>query len=181
MGSFAVPGALPLGRLHCQFRQRGSAPHSQRTAPSLRSGRLVVSNAKARTPPDTPKDRAEPSVGREWLQTFLSRFGPITEKAQNTTVLDFEKPLVELDNRIKEVHVAILPHLKLNLRAIGRIFPSSAAISADAGTSRLMPCACIQVRKVAEENGVDVSESIRELEERAKQVHTADCTWTWFT
>ena len=42
-----------------------------------------------------------------------------------------------------------------------------------------MPCACIQVRKVAEENGVDVSESIRELEERAKQVHTADCTWTW--
>lgn len=28
----------------------------------------------------------------------------------------------------------------------------------------------LQVRKVAEENGVDVSESIRELEERAKQV-----------
>ena len=104
MGSFAVPGALPLaGRMHCQLRQRSSAPHSQAPAPSLRPGRLVVSNAKARDPPDTPKDRAEPSVGREWLQTLLSRFGPITEKAQNTAVLDFEKPLVELDNRIKEV------------------------------------------------------------------------------
>lgn len=33
-----------------------------------------------------------------------------------------------------------------------------------------------QVRKVAEENGVDVSESIRELEERAKQVSPAE--WT---
>lgn len=31
------------------------------------------------------------------------RFGPVKEKASNTTVLDFEKPLVELDNRIKEV------------------------------------------------------------------------------
>ncbi|CAL5218470.1 g154 [Coccomyxa viridis] len=46
----------------------------------------------------------------------------------NTHVLDFEKPLVELDNRIKEV------------------------------------------RKVAEENGVDVSGQIRELEDRAKQL-----------
>ena len=31
-------------------------------------------------------------------------------------------------------------------------------------------CGCMQVRKVAEENGVDVSGQIRELEERAKQV-----------
>jgi acetyl-CoA carboxylase carboxyl transferase subunit alpha len=37
------------------------------------------------------------------LQSILSRFGPITEKSQNTAILDFEKPLVELDNRIKEV------------------------------------------------------------------------------
>ena len=44
-----------------------------------------------------------PKGGREWLQTLLSRFGPMTERASNTTVLDFEKPLVELDNRIKEV------------------------------------------------------------------------------
>ena len=31
---------------------------------------------------------------------------------------------------------------------------------------------CMQVRKVAEENGVDVSGQIRELEDRAKQVST---------
>ena len=56
-------------------------------------------------PPDAPKD--DRRGGREWLQTILSRFGPITEKAQNTAVLDFEKPLVELDNRIKEVGDAV--------------------------------------------------------------------------
>jgi hypothetical protein len=33
-----------------------------------------------------------------------------------------------------------------------------------------MPENVLQVRKVAEENGVDVSEQIRELEDRAKQV-----------
>ena len=55
------------------------------------------------TPPDVPKPRGQPQGGKEWLQTILSRFGPVKEKASNTTVLDFEKPLVELDNRIKEV------------------------------------------------------------------------------
>ena len=67
---------------------------------ALRKGqRLVIQHAQ-NSPPDAPKG---PSGGREWLQTLLSRFGPMTERAQNTTVLDFEKPLVELDNRIKEV------------------------------------------------------------------------------
>jgi acetyl-CoA carboxylase carboxyl transferase subunit alpha len=55
------------------------------------------------TPPDVPKPRGQPQGGKEWLQTILSRFGPVKEKASNTTILDFEKPLVELDNRIKEV------------------------------------------------------------------------------
>lgn len=90
-------------------------------------GRSTVAQAQNQPdPPDAPRE--ERRGGKEWLQTLLSRFGPITQKAENTAVLDFEKPLVELDNRIKEV------------------------------------------RKVAEENGVDVSESIRELEERAKQL-----------
>lgn len=67
-------------------------------------------------------------MGREWLETILSRFGPATDRAQNITTLDFEKPLLELDKRIKEV------------------------------------------RKVAEENGVDVSSQIGELESRAQQL-----------
>ena len=54
-------------------------------------------------PPDVPKPRDQPKGGKEWLQTIFSRFGPVKERASNTTVLDFEKPLVELDNRIKEV------------------------------------------------------------------------------
>lgn len=63
---------------------------------------LVVQAQKGQPdPPDAPRE--ERRGGREWLQTLLSRFGPITQKAENTAVLDFEKPLVELDNRIKEV------------------------------------------------------------------------------
>lgn len=46
---------------------------------------------------------AAQQVGKEWLETILSRFGPATDKAQNITTLDFEKPLLELDKRIKEV------------------------------------------------------------------------------
>ena len=65
--------------------------------------RSVVAQAQKGQPdpPDAPRE--ERRGGREWLQTILSRFGPITQKAENTAVLDFEKPLVELDNRIKEV------------------------------------------------------------------------------
>ncbi|KAK9786062.1 hypothetical protein WJX73_003519, partial [Symbiochloris irregularis] len=68
--------------------------------PLQRRGRGIIVTRAQQSPPDAPKG---PSGGREWLQTLLSRFGPMTDKPQNTTVLDFEKPLVELDNRIKEV------------------------------------------------------------------------------
>lgn len=74
-----------------------------------------------------PEGRKEAGAG-EWVKSFLSRFGPVSGKTESPTVLDFEKPLVELDERIKEV------------------------------------------RRVAEENGVDVSGQIKELEERAKQL-----------
>lgn len=74
--------------------------------PALRSRRssvAVSAKGKAGDPPDVPKPRDQRKGGREWLESILSRFGPVKEKASNTTVLDFEKPLVELDNRIKEV------------------------------------------------------------------------------
>ena len=38
-----------------------------------------------------------------WLQDLVAKFGPLTERADNTTVLDFERPLAELDSRIREV------------------------------------------------------------------------------
>lgn len=124
---------LHRGRLQLAARAT-QQPNQHQRLPCLYKRRvnrrchsLVVQAQKGQPdPPDAPRE--ERRGGREWLQTLLSRFGPITQKAENTAVLDFEKPLVELDNRITEV------------------------------------------RKVAEENGVDVSESIRELEDRAKQL-----------
>ncbi len=41
--------------------------------------------------------------GKEWIETLLSRFAPVRSKAEQVTTLDFEKPLLELDKRIKEV------------------------------------------------------------------------------
>jgi acetyl-CoA carboxylase carboxyl transferase subunit alpha len=127
----------------------------------------VQAKGKAGDPPDVPKPRDQRQGGREWLQSILSRFGPVKEKASNTTVLDFEKPLVELDNRIKEVR--------------GRQGASESPTTcgcrwSHAGAARFNPCGCVgvvlQVRQVAEENGVDVSNQIKELEERAKQVRS---------
>lgn len=57
-------------------------------------------------PPDAPKSKLTREIiaeGREWIGTILSRFGPVKERAQAVTTLDFEKPLLELDKRIKEV------------------------------------------------------------------------------
>ena len=58
----------------------------------------------------------------------MKRFGPAKERAEKVSVLDFERPLAELDKRIREV------------------------------------------RDVATDNGVDVSEQIAELERRAVQL-----------
>ena len=90
--SFAGTGGLPApGRVQCQNLQRSKQLARPRTRGDPGATRAA---AQGRDPPDTPK--ADRRGGREWLQTLLSRFGPITEKAVNTAVLDFEKPLVEL-------------------------------------------------------------------------------------
>lgn len=91
------------------------------------SRKSIVSKALSRNPnpPDAPGER---KGGREWLETILSRFGPVKDRVSTPTTLEFEKPLLELERRIKEV------------------------------------------RKVAEENGVDVSQQIKELETRARQL-----------
>ena len=85
-----------LGKLHGQPCPMPCPVRAQR-ALSVRSSRRATRLAASQGSSHNPKG------GREWLQTLLSRFGPMTERASNTAVLDFEKPLVELDNRIKEV------------------------------------------------------------------------------
>lgn len=108
-----------LPRVSAQHRRQAKTPTFPKTA--LRAlGKF--------NPPDAPMKDSVIQGGQQWLETILSRFGPVRDKAQNTATLDFEKPLLELDKRIKEV------------------------------------------RKVAEENGVDVSQQIAELESRARQL-----------
>lgn len=77
-------------------------------------GRVQISARKDQPgPPDIPKEERRGNV--EWLQSVLRRFGPMTERPQNTTILDFEKPLVELDNRIREVELnSAVTHPKFN-------------------------------------------------------------------
>ncbi len=131
-----------------------AAAAGPRAAPRRPAGRVSVKPAQAapRLPPDTPKER---EGGREWLATILSRFGPVKEKAQTVTTLEFEKPLLELDKRIKEVRTSVERTPDPGQRS---------------QVAKLAVWAGPQVRKVAEENGVDVTASIAELETRARQV-----------
>jgi len=95
---------------------------------SSRSVNVCVKASKAPAAPEIVKEKEEKSVGREWLSTFLTNFGPVKDRSKSVATLDFEKPLTELEKRIKEV------------------------------------------RKIAEENGVDVSPQIAELVNRARQL-----------
>lgn len=96
--SFAHSRSGPCGGLHTQHQPLRAQPCRQASSPA----RQIAVQAKKGVPdpPDTPKQ--ERRGGREWMQTMLARFGPLAQKPENTAVLDFEKPLVELDNRIKE-------------------------------------------------------------------------------
>lgn len=100
-----VQGARKYGDA-CNTHSMGrvSRSFSGLTLTHLRKSVPITAQAMGQAdPPDIPKPRGQSQGGREWLQSILSRFGPVRERASNTTVLDFEKPLVELDNRIKEV------------------------------------------------------------------------------
>ncbi len=101
-----------------QSRSHRASPCSSRSAvvarvfsnwPMGKNDKDDAPSQKNPGPPDAPKRRMqEPreiiAEGREWLSTILSRFGPIKERAQTVTTLDFEKPLLELDKRIEEVN-----------------------------------------------------------------------------
>ena len=98
--------SLATGKPNEHFTQqmvRNALPRTV-AAPNRKPLSVKAQAANKGGPPDVPKPRGQ-QVGKEWLQSIFSRFGPVKEKASNTTVLDFEKPLVELDNRIKEVRI----------------------------------------------------------------------------
>jgi hypothetical protein len=91
--------------MHSLNRSVGSKPAAQasRLSPPQRivTAQSVFGSSSPRNPPDAPKEIIQ--EGREWIETILSRFGPIRNRAQTVTTLDFEKPLLELDKRITEV------------------------------------------------------------------------------
>ena len=78
-----------------------SAPSSSRRPAALAPPRAAAN------PPDAPpaKSGGGGGGGSTWLASIIQKFGPTTEAPPvgAITVLDFEKPLVELDNRIREV------------------------------------------------------------------------------
>ena len=97
---------------HCQpplgLRQRAQRLRLRPLQPLLPAGRRIWHSGRAerglslRTAAESGFGLTR-QAGRDWLQSLLSRFGPMNDRASNAHVLDFERPLVELDNRIKEV------------------------------------------------------------------------------
>jgi len=86
--------------LHGQSRLLGQQRAGQSTRPCI--NRPAARRASISRAVDKEGSLAQ---GREWLGSILSRFGPATDRAQNITTLEFEKPLLELDKRIKEVSI----------------------------------------------------------------------------
>jgi len=83
---------MALAGMHSQ-RNSARAPTRASPGGSNRVSRVVRSQAVSKAG----------AASKEWLQSLLARFGPATERAANVATLEFEKPLVELDRRIKEV------------------------------------------------------------------------------
>lgn len=98
------PGALrPGAAKHSVVKSQVIQSNANKVSSPRPSTSISAMGAMGRfIPPDAPKEGVIQG-GREWMETILSRFGPVRDRAQNTTTLDFEKPLVELDKRIKEV------------------------------------------------------------------------------
>lgn len=74
-----------------------------------RSSRFTHPSSQARIPiragpfqPDVPRERGV-GRGHEWLQKLWNKFGPPSDRSKTALVLDFEKPLINLDQRINEV------------------------------------------------------------------------------
>jgi hypothetical protein len=54
-------------------------------------------------------DAAAHKSASEWYSHMKAEFGPVSSAPPTTAVLDFEKPLVELDRRIREVRSIVDP------------------------------------------------------------------------
>lgn len=66
---------------------------------------VVVARAEASETSDAPAHKD----ASEWYAHMKAEFDPVTSAPPTTAVLDFEKPLVELDRRIREVRSIVDP------------------------------------------------------------------------
>merc|ERR1719159_1009195 len=96
---------LPAGRSPCAGRRAGAATAGGR-------GAAAVARAAA-----GGKKKSKFSSRAEWLLSFVKRFNPKEERDAKVTVLDFEKPLAELDKRIREVRDVASENWRGRLRA----------------------------------------------------------------
>jgi hypothetical protein len=69
---------------------------------------VVAARAEAAEVSEAPDAAAHKSAS-EWYAHMKAEFGPVSSAPPTTAVLDFEKPLVELDRRIREVRSIVDP------------------------------------------------------------------------
>lgn len=66
---------------------------------------VVVARAEAAEASEAPAHKD----ASEWYAHMKAEFDPVSSAPPTTAVLDFEKPLVELDRRIREVRSIVDP------------------------------------------------------------------------
>lgn len=80
---------------------------------TIRRHNGIVVRAEAAEASEAPAHKS----GEAWFQHMKAEFDPVSSAPPTTAVLDFEKPLVELDRRIREVRVVVDPIATFFLRA----------------------------------------------------------------
>ena len=90
--------------MRCQLASR--KPFGNSAARNSHFNRhVVVARAEAAEASDTPAHKD----ASEWYAHLKAEFDPVSSAPPTTAVLDFEKPLVELDRRIREVRSIVDP------------------------------------------------------------------------
>ena len=123
-------------------QQRSLAAGPQRASTAPRAPRSATVSVRAQNAAQNAASTMA-SRGQEWLSTILSRFGPARERASNVTTLDFEKPLVELDSRIKEVGIVSWQWGAARRSVSDRIAGQAAALGSTSVSPSSQGCAAL--------------------------------------
>lgn len=89
--------------MRCQAARKPFANGAARNSKFRRN--VVVARAEAAEASEVPAHKD----ASEWYAHMKAEFDPVSSAPPTTAVLDFEKPLVELDRRIREVRSIVDP------------------------------------------------------------------------